>query len=86
MTFQEHLEEILRAEIDKTVRQQGYILETEFCSGLCEEYGFTKYTVLGTLRRIYSDIPLIKRRMSADLKKYYRLQIKGYPIMYMLDK
>lgn len=85
MTFQEHLEEILRAEIDKTVRLQGYILETEFCSDICEKYSFTLYTVLGTLRRIYSEIPLTKRRMSADLKKYYRLQIKGYPIVYMSD-
>lgn len=28
MTFQEHLEEVLKAEIDKTVKQQRYILET----------------------------------------------------------
>lgn len=86
MTFQVHLEEILRAEIDKAVKQQGYILETEFCSNICEKYGFTLYTVLGTLRRIYSEISLIKRRMSADLKKYYKLQIKGYPIVYMPEQ
>lgn len=83
MTFQEHLEEVLKAEIDKSVKQQNYILETEFYSDICEKYGFTLYTVLGTLRRIYPEIPLTKRRMSADLKKYYKLQIKGYPIMYM---
>lgn len=83
MTFQEHVEETLKAEIDKVIRQQAYILETEFCAQICERYEISLSTVLATLRRIYTEIPLIKRRMSNELKNYYDLQIKGYPIMYM---
>lgn len=86
MTFQEHLKEVLKTEIDKTVKRQGYILETEFCNIICEKYGFSLYTVLGTLRRIYSEMPLIKRRMSNDLKQFYGLETKGYPIAYLADK
>lgn len=86
MTFKNHVEEILQEEIDKMIKQQGYILETEFCTKICEKYGFALCTVSSMLRRIYPEMALIKRRMSDELKRFYRLTIKGYPIVYIPDK
>lgn len=86
MTFKNHVEKILKDEINKTIRQQGYILETEFCTMICEKYGFAIWTVRPALRRIYPEMSLIKRRMSDELKAFYRLEIKGCPIVYLPDK
>ena len=83
MTFKNHVEEVLKDEIDKTIRQQGYILETEFCTKICEKYSFALHTVRPVLRRIYPEIPLMQRRMSDELKAFYGLKIKGYPIAYI---
>lgn len=86
MTFKNHVEEVLKDELDKIIKQQGYILETEFCIKISEKYGFALYTVRPILRRIYPEIALIKRRMSDELKAFYRLEIKGCPIVYLPDK
>ena len=86
MTFKNHVEEVLKDEINKIIRQQGYILETEFCTKLCEKYSFALYTVRSILRRIYPEMALIKRRMSDELKRFYGLTIKGCPIAYMPNR
>ena len=86
MTFNNHVEEVLKGEIDKAIRQQGYILETEFCTKICEKYSFALYTVRAILRRIYPERALMQRRMSDELKRFYGLAIKGCPIVYMPDK
>ena len=86
MTFKNHVEEVLKDEINKTIRQQGYILETEFCTKICEKNSFALYTVRAILRRIYPEMALIKRRMSDELKKFYGLTITGCPIAYLPDK
>lgn len=86
MTFKDHVEKVLQAEIDKTIKKQGYILETELCTMICEKYSFSSYTVRGTLRRIYPELSLMKRRMSDELKRFYGLTISGCPIVYMPDK
>ena len=86
MTFKNHVEEILKDEISKTTRQQGYILETEFCTRICEKYSFALYTVRPILRRIYPEMSLIQRHMSNELKRFYGLTIKGFPIVYMPDR
>ena len=86
MTFKNHVEEVLKDEIDKMIKQQGYILETEFCTKICEKYGFALYTVRPIFRKIYPEMALLKRRMSDELKRFYGLTIKGCPIVYMADK
>lgn len=83
MTFKNHVERVLKDEISKTIRQQGYILETEFCTKICEKYSFALYTVRPVLRRIYPEMSLMQRRMSDELKIFYGLDIKGCPIVYM---
>jgi len=83
LTFKNHVEEVLKEEINNTIRQQGYILETEFCKKVCEKYSFAIYTVRPVLRRIYPEMSLMKRRMSDELKAFYRLEVKGCPIVYM---
>lgn len=86
MTFKKHVEEILQTEILKAIGQQGYVLETEICTMICEKYNISSYVVRGTLRRIYPEMSLLKRRMSDDLKRFYGLEVKGYPIAYLPDK
>lgn len=86
MTFEKHVEEILQTEILKAVGQQGYVLETEICTMICEKYNISSYVVRGTLSRIYPEMSLLKRRMSDDLKRFYGLGVKGYPIAYLPDK
>lgn len=86
MTFKKHVEEILQTEILKVIGQQGYVLETEICTMICEKYNISSYVVRGTLRRIYPEMSLLKRRMSDDLKRFYGLEVKGYPIAYLPDK
>lgn len=86
MTFENHVEEVLKDEIDKRIKQQGYVLETEFCTKICEKYSFAQCTVHSTLRRIYPEMALIKRRISDELKRFYGLAIKGCPIVYIPDK
>ena len=83
MTFEEHIETILKTEILSIIKQQGYVLETEVCTMLCEKYNLALYTVRGTLRRIYPGMALIKRRMSDELKAFYGLEVKGCPIVYL---
>lgn len=86
MTFKNHIEEILKDEISKTIKQQGYILETEFCTKICDNYSFALYTVRPILRRIYPELSLLKRRMSDELKRFYGLTIKGCPIVYLPEQ
>ena len=85
MTFKEYVREILKKEISNEIKQ-GYFLETEFCTTICEKYNLSIHTVRGTLRGIYPEMSLIKRRMSGELKRFFGLEIKGCPIMYMPDK
>lgn len=86
MTFKEHVEKILYDEISNEVRKQGYVLENELCTMVCEKYNLSLSTVRGTLRRIYPEMPLIKRRISDELKRFYGLEIRGCPIVYIMDK
>lgn len=86
MSFKAYVEEILQNEVLSVVRQQGYVLETEICTMICEKYNISLYIVRATLRRIYPQMALMKRRMSDDLKRFYKLEVKGYPIAYMPDK
>lgn len=86
MSFKVYVEEILQNEVLSVVRQQGYVLETEICTMICEKYNISLYTVQATLRRIYPEMSLLKRRMSDDLKRFYGLEVKGYPIAYFLNK
>lgn len=83
MGFKEYVEKVLRKEILNVIKQQGYFLETEFCTMICEKYNISLYIVRGLLRRIYPGMSLLKRRMSDDLKRFYGLEIKGYPIVYL---
>lgn len=83
MTFKEYVREILKKEISNEIKQ-GYFLETEFCTMICEKYNLSIHTVRGTLRGIYPEMSLIKRRMSDELKRFHGcLEIKGCPIMYI---
>lgn len=86
MSFKTYVEEILQNEVLSVVRQQGYVLETEICTMICEKYNISLYIVRATLRRIYPQMALMKRRMSDDLKRFYKLEVKGYPIAYLPDK
>lgn len=86
MSFKAYVEEILQNEVLRVVRQQGYVLETEICSMICGKYNISLYIVRATLRRIYPEMSLLKRRMSDDLKRFYGLEVKGYPIAYLPDK
>lgn len=86
MSFKEYVEEILQNEILSVVRQQGYVFETEICTMICEKYDLYLYIVRATLRRIYPEMALRKRRMSDDLKRFYGLEVKGYPIVYLPEK
>ena len=86
MSFKTYVEEIIQNEVLSVVRQQGYVLETEICTMICEKYNISLYIVRATLRRIYPQMALMKRRMSDDLKRFYKLEVKGYPIAYMPDK
>lgn len=83
MSFKEYVEEILQNEISSVVRQQGYVLETEICTMICEKYNISLYIVRATIRRIYPEMSLMKMRMSDDLKRFYGLDVKGYPIAYL---
>ena len=86
MNFKVYVEEILRNEVLSVVRQQGYVLETEICTMICEKYNISLYIVRATLRRIYPQMALMKRRMSDDLKRFYKLEVKGYLIAYLSNK
>ncbi len=86
MSFKTYVEEIIQNEVLSVVRQQGYVLETEICTMICEKYNISLYIVRATLRRIYPEMSLLKRRMSDDWKRFYGLEVKGYPIAYMPDK
>ena len=85
MTFKDYVRDILRTEILNEMKQ-GYFLETKFCTMICEKYNLSIHTVRGILRGIYPEMSLIKRRMSGELKRFFGLEIKGCPIMYMPDK
>lgn len=83
MTFKDHVEGIVKEAIDKTIRQQGYILETEFCTKMCKEYDdFTISTIRIALQKIGPELGLIRRHLTNELKRFYKLTIKGCPIIY----
>ena len=84
MTFKDYVRKILKTEISNEIEQQGYILETAFCTTICEKYNLSMPTVRVNLRDVYPDMSLIKRRMSDELKRFHGcLEIKGCPIMYI---
>ena len=86
MTFKNHVENILKDEITKEIRQQQYILETEFCNRICKRHRLSHDTVLATLRRIYPETALMKRHLTDDLKRFFGMELRGHPIVYMPDK
>ena len=45
MSFKTYVEEILQNEVLSVVRQQGYVLETEICTMVCEKYNLHLYIV-----------------------------------------
>lgn len=45
MSFKVYVEEILQNEILSVVRQQGYVLETEICTMICEKYNISLYII-----------------------------------------
>lgn len=83
MSFKSYIEEIVQNEVVSIIKQQGYILETKFCTMISGKYNFSLHIVRATLRRICSEMSLIKRHLSDDLKKFYKLDVKGYPIIYL---
>ncbi len=85
-SFKNYVSGILRDEINILIEKQGYFLETEFCTKICEKYNIPSYIVRATLRRIYPEMSLLKRRMSDDLKRFYGLEAIGYPIAYLPNK
>lgn len=86
MSFKVYVEEIIQNEVSRVVRQKGYVLETEICTMISEKYNISLYIVRATLGRIYPEMSLLKRRMSNDLKRFYGLDVKGYPIAYFPNK
>lgn len=86
MAFKKYVKKILQTEILSMVRQKGYVLETETCTMICEKHNLSLHIVRGIFRRIYPEMSLLKRRISDDLKRFYGLEVKGYPIVYLLDK
>lgn len=86
-SFKNYIQKILREEISKTLEQQSYILETSFCQKICSQYDFDIHTIRPAFIEICSGIPLIKRRLSNDLKRFYKLEeLKGCPIIYISNK
>lgn len=87
MQFKRYVQEILKTEIDKAFKQQDYILETSFCQKICDQYNLDISIIRLTLREICSEMPLIRRRLSNQLKTFYKLkEIKGCPIIYISNK
>ena len=84
--FKNYVSEILHTEIAKVIEKQGYFIETEFCNLVCDKHDFSMPTVRGTLRRIYPELSLTKRRLSDELKNFYGLEIKGCPIVYISNR
>lgn len=85
MIFKDYVKKSIYTEFFKIIDSNGYVLEHELCSLICGKYGFNKYTVIGILRKTYKEFPLCKMRMSKELKNFYGLKIKGYPIVYLPD-
>ena len=84
MSFKKYLESVLRTEITETILAQGYLLETEFCDLICAKYNLDIYTVRPVLRRIYPEMSLMKRHITNELKRFYKLEfLKGSPIVYL---
>lgn len=83
--FQKHVQEILHTETAKVLESEGYFLETQFCTMICDKYNLSIHTVRGILRGIYPEMSLIKRRLSGQLKGFYGLEAKGCPIIYVPD-
>lgn len=83
MGYKEYVCDILHKEISSIIERQGYVLETEFCTMLCDKYKMTMPTARGTLSRMYPQMELLKRRLSDELKRFYGIEVKGYPIVYL---
>ena len=80
--FDRHLETILKEETSEQLRQQGFIPETFFVHAIAEKYRLSTVTVKGRLRRMCGDLDLQRRRMSDELKKFYGVEITGFPVIY----
>lgn len=83
--FKKYVEGIVKQEMTTALKERGIVLETEFCSMLCEKYNFTRSTVIGAIRRIYPELSLIRRRLSDELKFFFKLEVKGCPVIYVAD-
>ena len=83
MIFKDYVKEVLQIEVSDTIKERGYILETDLCTMICKKYNLSMPTVRVTLREIYPQMALIRRRLSDELKRFYGLNVKGCPIVYI---
>lgn len=77
---------LIRHELIRRIEKDGYAYETELCMFLCEKYGLTKPVVIQTLRCSYTEMSLIRRRVTDKLKTSFGDRRIGYPIVYLPEK
>lgn len=81
MTYKDHVKIKLESEIEKELEQKGYIIETDFCLKLNSEFGVPVFVSKGMLRTRCPTLQ--KRRLSEHLKRFYGIDRKGCPIVYL---
>ncbi len=77
------IEDIVYSEMENTISSNGYILETVFSNALHMKYGYSRSAIMLAMRRLCGRMALIKRRLSNDLKKVYKINQSGCPIVYV---
>ncbi len=77
------IEDIVYSEMENTISSNGYILETVFSNALHMKYGYSRSAIMLAMRRLYGRMALIKRRLSNDLKRVYKIDQSGCPIVYV---
>lgn len=77
------IEDIVYSEMKNTISSNGYILETVFSNVLHMKYGYSRGAIMLAMRRLCGRMALIKRRLSNDLKRVYKIDQIGCPIVYV---
>ena len=83
MNHKEHIQQVITDELNKEIEKSGYVLCTDFKNMVVGRYGFSVAEIAGALDRAYKQLGLCRMRASNTVKRYYGLNVEGYPIIFL---
>lgn len=83
MEFKDHVDKIIKMELTSALKQKSIIMEHDFKDIIHNRHGLSMSTISGAIRRTSPKMGLIRRHLTDELKHFYKLDVPGYPVVYL---